>query len=745
MSVNQYSPCPCGIGRKIKFCKCEYGCSEQLGDVQKITRMLAGDQNVAALDRINQLLKSYPAAPWLLALKCEAAMKLNEIDLLEETSATFLRHNPKNPLALSHRSLVATIRGTIPEAANLLHQALAASDESIPEWLPRTMMLFLESCVDRQLLLSVNRMTLAFGQYAADNPVIPELCDRIRMELLRTGSNPLLSDNVPEPPLSIDGEHSAAFEQAMTLITSLRVEDGKRLLEKLLRSDAPKLPVLLGLLHCRFMLADEAGAAEICLRLGKDPSVDQAQRIYFLTLAMLLDPIAAGVSSPVQLVEYPIPVGQETETRQRLFDSIYTRNRSVEREDRIAAFRCDPPPADIFMLIHPRGLQLSIPDDEPLDIELQLGDLIGLIGRQTTEPARLRIWQCHTPLSDVPRQRLLDELGLSGVEAKTIVESPRAFWEVAFPGAALAPAENRKIDQERYLPNLRQQYISQLCQCPLEILGGATLLQAAGNPEHAIAIQAILLALESQPSDPIDLEFLALLRHQIQLPAPVLPVQPDPMEQVGAAAFFWVDLTGLAPTDLLSWMTAAYSQRVTGSYPRLMEHSRVTAWSPELQPLAEILTMNLALPLTRRLEDRLALIDQLIETSLAPETPDGPWPTPGQWVISKCQLLNRVGRPDEAQRFMAESFKKMPNDPFLLEVVKMAQAQMTAEMLTEAQGRPSPATRRPAAASAGLASASPSPPAASSSDSGLVLPGSPAAQATEGSGGAGKLWLPGQG
>lgn len=745
MSLNQYSPCPCGIGRKIKFCKCDYGCSEQLGDVQKITRMLAGDQNVAALDRINQLLKSYPAAPWLLALKCEAAMKLNEIDLLEETSATFLRHNPKNPLALSHRSLVATIRGNIPEAANLLHQALAASEESIPDWLPRTMLLFLESCIDRQLLLSVNRMTLAFGQYAADNPVIPELCDRIRTELLRTGSNPLLSDNVPEPPLQIDGEHSPAFEQAMTLITSLRVEDGKRLLEKLLRSDAPKLPVLLGLLHCRFMLADESGAAEICLRLGKDPSVDHAQRIYFLTLAMLLDPIAAGVSSPVQLVEYSVPPGQETETRQRLFDSIYTRNRSVERDDRIAAFRCDPPPTDIFMLVHPKGLQLSLPDEEPVDVELQLGDLIGFIGRQTTEPARVRIWQCHTPLSDVPRQRLLTELGLGSDQSKTIVESPRAFWEVALPGAALTPGESRKLEQESYLPSLRQEYISRLCQCPLDILGGSTVLQAAGQAEHAVAVQAILLALESQPSDPIDLEFIAQLRQQLQLAAPSLPLQPDPMELVGAAAFFWVDLSGLAPADLLSWMTAAYTQRVTGVYPRLMERSRGTPWSTELQPLAEILTMNLALPLTWRLEDRLALIDQLIETSLAPETPVGPWPTPGQWVISKCQLLNRVGRQQESQRFMIESFKRMPSDPVLREVIQMAQTQMTAEMLTEHQGRPNTAAsgRMGSGVGAGAALAASEP--ASSSESGLVLPGAPAAEPAAGSGGGSKLWLPGQG
>ena len=126
-SLDQYSLCPCGNGKKIKFCKCH----EHLPEMQDIYRMISGEQNVAALDRINTTLKTMPSEPWLLAMKCDLLLRLGELESLEETSAKFIRLQPDNPLAKLHRAMVAIVRGNTEEGASLLLQSIADSGETI--------------------------------------------------------------------------------------------------------------------------------------------------------------------------------------------------------------------------------------------------------------------------------------------------------------------------------------------------------------------------------------------------------------------------------------------------------------------------------------------------------------------------------------------------------------------------------------------------------------------------------------
>ena len=59
MPIDAYSPCPCGTGKKIKFC-CSADIVEDLG---KILRMMEGDQRKAALDAVDKLLAKRPNRP----------------------------------------------------------------------------------------------------------------------------------------------------------------------------------------------------------------------------------------------------------------------------------------------------------------------------------------------------------------------------------------------------------------------------------------------------------------------------------------------------------------------------------------------------------------------------------------------------------------------------------------------------------------------------------------------------------
>ena len=52
MSVDKYAVCPCGSGKKIKFCKCK----ESVSELDQIGTMIEGGQIVPALDRLATML-----------------------------------------------------------------------------------------------------------------------------------------------------------------------------------------------------------------------------------------------------------------------------------------------------------------------------------------------------------------------------------------------------------------------------------------------------------------------------------------------------------------------------------------------------------------------------------------------------------------------------------------------------------------------------------------------------------------
>ncbi len=82
MPVDPYAICPCGSGKKLKFC-----CSDLVGEIEKIHRMIEGEQPRAALRHVNQTLAAHPGRASLLDLKATLELSLDELDAARETIA----------------------------------------------------------------------------------------------------------------------------------------------------------------------------------------------------------------------------------------------------------------------------------------------------------------------------------------------------------------------------------------------------------------------------------------------------------------------------------------------------------------------------------------------------------------------------------------------------------------------------------------------------------------------------------
>ena len=97
MALDAYSLCPCGSGKKVKFC-----CSRNIiQELDKVQRALEGKQRVAALGQLNQLLKKNPQLPCLLHLKAVIQISRDELDDARETVDCLLKAASENPASLA--------------------------------------------------------------------------------------------------------------------------------------------------------------------------------------------------------------------------------------------------------------------------------------------------------------------------------------------------------------------------------------------------------------------------------------------------------------------------------------------------------------------------------------------------------------------------------------------------------------------------------------------------------------------
>lgn len=118
MSIDPYSPCPGGVDKKIKFC-----CSDLVGDLEQIDRLIEGDQIAAALEQTKRLCDKHPGKACLLATRTKLELASREYGAAAATNQAFLAAHPDNPLALGQAAVVDAVAGNIQEAAQRFDKA----------------------------------------------------------------------------------------------------------------------------------------------------------------------------------------------------------------------------------------------------------------------------------------------------------------------------------------------------------------------------------------------------------------------------------------------------------------------------------------------------------------------------------------------------------------------------------------------------------------------------------------------
>ena len=383
MSVDLYAVCPCGSGKKIKFCKCK----DSVHQLDEILQMIEGGQVVPALDRMNGILDENPQAAWVLAIRGRLLLDLREYDSLRENADRFIRLQPSNPLALTQSAAATLFAGELQAATEGILEALTESGQDVDSFV-----LDVASVLAYSLSQSGNYLTARI--YATLGLVATDYeGGATAMTVLRSiNSSPVVNGylkQVPEPsPRPTGVPWAERFDEAQTLLLSNKVTLAENKFDNLRRTVSDSPAILGGLLTCAIWRGDLSTQQQLLARLSECDSLSHDERVRYRAMAAVIDPL-----SPELSVE-SIMLSAEVEKVDEIIMALGADSQMVDvPAESLQQFRVsedDVPPKAAFQIA-----DRDVPgtDDGMPAVEMipeSLGTIV-VYGKQTDREARLEV------------------------------------------------------------------------------------------------------------------------------------------------------------------------------------------------------------------------------------------------------------------------------------------------------------------------------------------------------------------
>lgn len=553
MAIDVYSLCPGGTGKKIKFC-----CPDFVGELEKIDRMLEGEQNLACLAHVEQLLQQHPDRACLLAVKGMLLRATDQIDSALVNSATFLAKHPDNTIAQAESAILTATEQTGLAALPMLHRALTGADGEISgrvyeamgvvaqalvadgEWVAGRALLQMQTAIvrdDRQplgLLIELNRSPQVSTLLKDEPPLFPPLAD-----LPESDPNSWSSGLIKAlAPLNM-GDWPAAADRAAALAQQL-----------------PDVPMIWrSLATLRSWLGDKPGQIEALRRYASlDVPWEDAVEAEAVALLATDDPL--GDRTDLLRLSFTV---HDVEKLQTAF-ALDSRTQQMQVDPSAMALEDSPPPKALYLL-----LDLPVIDNpEELTLETVsrfLGQTL-LFGRQTDREARLEV--IGVASGDLPQVRaLLGEIVGDALdpdcrqEAMTQVSASEALLQHKWrPPNGVTPERMDGLVAEHE----RNVLLRQWPELKLGALGGKSAREAAAQKDSQIRVAAAILVLQSwNERTQVEFDFNDL-RRELGLPT-LEPIDPHqtPIAELPLVRLSRVTVETMTDEELLTGYRRAMS------------------------------------------------------------------------------------------------------------------------------------------------------------------------------------------
>lgn len=516
MPLNVYSPCPGGTGKKIKFC-----CPDLLPELERIDRMVDGDQFQACLEHIERLERTHPDRACLLGTKCQLLRWLDRWEEAEATATRFLQRYPENPVALAAIAIVIARREGGPAAMRFAERSLAACSGQMFHQV-------------YEMLMILGQVLLNEGHYAAAYALFQRaaLADDQDPSPRRFLNSIRLDEDIPvwvkqawqftACPEGVPWR--TEFDEAVALARRGHYAAAEQRLLALASTVGDQPVIWRNMATLRAWRADDAGAIE-ALRKYAALDVPLEDGVEAEAVAMFLSDDPLGDSIDVLSLTYEI-------------DDVERFQASVARSDRFHQIPFDPtgfteegqvPPLAVFVVF-----------DRPLPrpgTELTLDDVASAVcrglffGKQTDRPARFELVPVANGDLETLQRILGDSIeGLGQLVQREVTEKTSQTRGLLARNWPLP--EGTSAEQiERLIAQHEERVLLERWPClPLGILDGKTPQSAASEPACRVRLLAAILLMEFWGEISGGKFDFNRLRARLGLPTlePIDPEQTDP-------------------------------------------------------------------------------------------------------------------------------------------------------------------------------------------------------------------------
>jgi len=484
MPINLYDPCPCGSGKKVKFC-----CADLVDDMEKLDKSLQGQQYKSAMQQLERLEAKHPNHQWVLSEKAFLQFGLKDFTGASESVERILRDHPQHPRALSLKAIFVAINDGPEDAVPVLQQVMSLDPKRYPPEIANSMMM-LASVLQRDgYTASAVQHLLVAGAYARDDKRISRLLGSI----LQDPETPApLRDFEPWKPATPGSPLAPLVDKA---IESARRGAFQRAFDQLetLSSEHPDdLPCLYNKGYLQAVLARQTDAAntlrEYSIKIAGS-SFDEA--VEAEALAQIFDD--PDDRDRVEFEVWEHPVLDEDRLVECLAAAPWAAPEPIAREEWTAAGEV-PPQATYRILDRPKpplGNTWT-----PADVPMTHGT-VELFGTTTSRPAYLKYALSKLPAYEAAREKFLSSVGkFVGPGELTLSTSghPRSAVELAV--APWLPERSSKVMLQLVRP-LREKFFDEIWpSIPQVRFDGKTPAEAALDPALQMRVQAKLLLFE---------------------------------------------------------------------------------------------------------------------------------------------------------------------------------------------------------------------------------------------------------
>ena len=291
MALDMYAPCPCGSGKKLRFC-----CQAISEEMIRAERLIANEQPRPALQILEKLGKSNPANSWVATRR--AVCLLNDLRAEEARLVllAFLKQHPDHPEANALHAFCQLHTSGYQTAKKAVHRAFRRSIGAVPDMVSELALAAADWHEDEDRPMASRQYLSMAVSLCGKGERRDELMNRLReMNMDETvptelrGMHPL-PEYQPSPAAAELAERAirlagvGCWDDAADLFVQVVAVDGER----------PEPWIILG--TYRAWDGNHAGAAEAYRRASLLYGESQLEKaVEFETLAQLLERELPGI------------------------------------------------------------------------------------------------------------------------------------------------------------------------------------------------------------------------------------------------------------------------------------------------------------------------------------------------------------------------------------------------------------------------------------------------------------------